>query len=323
MAHAAGIGRDRLFHRPPPYPVPANREFVIMGGPSGDMRPTPDLPAVSRTAVARPGDGVILTRSGLQLARHVGFERWLGVGRELAALSTSAAWCLGDWLAFGEKAYPSRYRHAIEQTSLEYQTLRNYAWVARQFVMSRRRDRLTFGHHAEVAALPNPEQDFWLRKAEQHQWSVKELRRQVRASLAERTSEELDNAEPGPADHDRGTRSLQISLSPRQLDDCQAAATNANMSLEAWTVMALEHAARHQLSCTETPRTLSCLQHGSRKTAMGRVLISGPGRGDDADRKGSGAASAAASPASTGTEPVWPPGTTKHDPAEVSARASR
>jgi hypothetical protein len=41
----------------------------------------------------------------------------------------------------------------------------NYAWVARRFAMSRRRDTLSFGHHAEVAALPEPEQDFWLREA--------------------------------------------------------------------------------------------------------------------------------------------------------------
>ena len=43
---------------------------------------------------------------------------------------------------------------------LDYQTLRNYAWVARRFAMSRRRDTLSFGHHAEVPALPEPEQGY-------------------------------------------------------------------------------------------------------------------------------------------------------------------
>lgn len=225
-----------------------------MGGSSAHMEAVSRLPVTGRTSAVRPGDGVILTRSGLQLPQQLRFDRWLGVGQELAAVSTSAAWCLGDWLAFGQKAYPGRYRHAIEQTSLDYQTLRNYAWVARQFAMSRRRDTLTFGHHAEVAALPEPEQDFWLRKAEEHRWPVKQLRQQVRASLAARSADERDEAEPGSGAQDRVILNLQICLSPRQLDDCQTAASNADMSIEAWTVIALEDAVRRQLGDTETPQ---------------------------------------------------------------------
>lgn len=41
--------------------------------------------------------------------------------------------------------------------------------------------------------------------------------------------------------------SLQIRLSPAQLNTCQAAADNASLSIQAWTIQALEHAARHQL----------------------------------------------------------------------------
>ncbi len=239
-----------------------------MGYSSAGRPATPGLPAVSRAQARRPGDGVMVTRTGLQLPQQLRFERWLVVGRELAAISTSAAWCLGDWLAFGEKAYPGRYRHAIEQTSLDYQTLRNYTWVARQFAMSRRRDTLTFGHHAEVAALPIPEQDFWLRKAEEHQWPVKQLRRQVRASQAERSPSEHHDAEPGPGCPDWVILSLQIRLSPQQLDDCHAAASNANLSIEAWTVKALEQAARRQLGHTQTPQPLPTPQPGTSTTTL-------------------------------------------------------
>lgn len=224
-----------------------------MRGSSAGLRAAPRLPAVSRSAVAGPGDGVMVTRNGLQLPRQLRFERWLGVGRELAAVSTSAAWCLGDWLAFGEKAYPGRYRHAIEQTSLDYQTLRNYAWVARRFAMSRRRDTLTLGHHAEVAALPEPEQDFWLRKAEDHRWPVKQLRLQVRASLAERSADEHE-PDPGRGCQDWVILSLHIRLSTRLLHECQAAASNANLSIEAWAVMALEYAAHHPTRADDNPQ---------------------------------------------------------------------
>jgi hypothetical protein len=189
----------------------------------------------------------VLSRTGLQLPRQYPFERWLSVGRQLSAVCTSAAWCLGDWLAFGEQAYAGRYREAIKQTSLEYQTLRNYAWVARRVEMSRRRDTLSFGHHAEVAALPGPEQDFWLRKAEEHRWPVKHLRWQVRASLAERSHGDHDPPGHDPDRLDWVILNLQIRISTDQLATCQAAAERANLAIEAWTVLALEHASRHDL----------------------------------------------------------------------------
>ena len=75
------------------------------------------------------------------------------------------------WLVYGESQFKDRYEEAIRRTSLNYQTLRNYTWVARRFDLSRRRDNLSFGHHAEVAALDPPEQEFWLRKAEKYGWS--------------------------------------------------------------------------------------------------------------------------------------------------------
>jgi len=215
-------------------------------------------PARLDPSAVRTNDGerVMLSGSGLQLPRQLPFERWLGIGWRLCAVSTSTAWCLGDWLVFGENTYPGRYRQAVEQTSLDYQTLRNYAWVAKRFAFSRRRDTLSFGHHAEVAALAEAEQDFWLRKAEQHQWPVKRLRREVRASLAERSNGEVDQAPQGQGEHDWVTLRLQIRISPDQLDTCQAAADKANLSIEAWTVLALEHAARRELGATREPAAM-------------------------------------------------------------------
>lgn len=201
--------------------------------------------------MARPGETVMLSRRGLQLPRELPFDLWLGIGRQLSAVSTSAAWCLGDWLAFGQKAYAGRYRQAIEQTSLDYQTLRNYAWIARRFALSRRRDTLSFAHHAEVAALAEPEQDFWLRKAEEHRWPVKRLRQQVSTSLADRSAGQP--AQRGEAGHRRGEHDwvalrLQLRVSTGLLENCQAAADKASLSMEAWTVLTLERAARHELA---------------------------------------------------------------------------
>jgi hypothetical protein len=205
---------------------------------------------------------VILPRTGLQFSGRVPFDVWLDIGRQLSAVVASSAWCLGDWLAYGQHAYGNRYRDAVEQTGLDYQTLRNYAWVARRFELSRRRDTLSFRHHAEVASLPAPEQDFWLRKAEQFAWSASQLRREVRTSLHERSQSgtSIDSADlegPGPASPDQPSPDqfspdqpspdrhvIEIPLTREQSQMCELAASRAGLPLSAWAAQMLDHAAR-------------------------------------------------------------------------------
>lgn len=191
-----------------------------------------------------------MPRIGLQLPRKLTYDKWLSIGHQLASISSSAAWCLGDWLIYGETAFSGRYREAIERTSLEYQTLRNYAWVARHFSVSRRRDTLSFAHHAEVVALSEPEQDFWLRKAAEFHWSVKQLRRELRSSLRERS--EGDGRYLTPDSSDRVVR-LQIHVSAEQLETCKAAADDAGLSVEEWAVLALNWAVRRIFVSSQQP----------------------------------------------------------------------
>jgi hypothetical protein len=121
-----------------------------------------------------------ITPRGLRLQNGLTYAAWANVGQSLRVFASASAWCLGDWFAYGEDAYPSRYRDAVDATGLEYQTLRNYAWVARRFEMSRRRDTISFQHHAEVAALGQAVQDLWLDRCERFRWSRAELRREIR-----------------------------------------------------------------------------------------------------------------------------------------------
>ena len=96
--------------------------------------------------------GLHVRQNGLLLPDGMSFDSWRELGCRVALVANCSAWWLGDWLLYGEQAYGDHYEQAIADTSLGYQTLRNYAWVARKFPMSRRRDTLSFGHHAEVAA---------------------------------------------------------------------------------------------------------------------------------------------------------------------------
>jgi hypothetical protein len=223
----------------------------------------PGLPPAPLSEPPRRGtpDAVVLPPTGLRLDRQMPFDKWLGIGQQLAAATSSSAWCLGDWLVYGETRFTGRYRSAIEQTSLEYKTLRNYAWVARKFPHARRRAGLSFGHHAEVAALPEPEQDYWLRKAESLGWSRNELRREVHSSLAERGEEPAgsdsapepagdDHAWPEGADagHPASVAKLHVEVTADQLAMIMEAASKARLTVATWAPSVLEQAARAALA---------------------------------------------------------------------------
>ncbi|MEV6632793.1 LmbU family transcriptional regulator [Actinoplanes sp. NPDC051470] len=166
---------------------------------------------------------------GLRFPSTIDYDEWETAGRRLSTLATSSAWCLGDWLIFGQDRYHDRYRRTVETAGLDYQTLRNYAWVARRFDLSRRRDTLSFQHHAEVAALPAAEQDYWLARAAEHGWSRNQLRQHVRGHRDQVTR----NAPALP----------QLSVQDDQLNRWRAAASEEECSLESWIVQRLDAAA--------------------------------------------------------------------------------
>jgi hypothetical protein len=134
-------------------------------------------------------DKVLLTAVGLHIPAELSFEDWERAGRRLSGIVDSSTWCLGDWLVYGKLHYSDRYKRAIDAAGLQYQTLRNYAWVSHRFELSRRRPNLTFQHHAEVASLPPPEQDLWLDRAEQGMWTTKQLRMRLQAERIKNTGE--------------------------------------------------------------------------------------------------------------------------------------
>ncbi|RFS84422.1 hypothetical protein D0T12_18615 [Actinomadura spongiicola] len=161
------------------------------------------------------------------------FEAWRHIGRNLNTITNSSGWWLGDWLVYGQNRFPDRYRVVIEETSLDYQTLRNYAWVVRRFPVSRRRDGLSLQHHAETAALPEDEQDRWLELAERGKWSTRRLRKEIRQAreLPAETAEK-----------DARTKVI-VSLHIDRKDLWTQAAQAAEMPLLDWITKILDEAA--------------------------------------------------------------------------------
>jgi len=171
-------------------------------------------------------------RTELRLPPGLTLDSWQRIGQQIFLITDSAAWWLGDWIVFGEDTFPDRYQEAITRTSLNYQTLRNYAWIARKFDPSRRRDKLSFQHHVEVARLSSEDQNIFLDRAERMHWSRNELRHRVRQHLRK----QVRSAETKIV-------SVQLELNPDRVARWQEAANHAGCPLPEWIASVADHAA--------------------------------------------------------------------------------
>ena len=186
-------------------------------GPRGvEMPPVEELAA----PVPEADPDASYTRVSLGLSPKLTFERWQAIGRRVAGIAEASTWWLADWAAYGEASYGEKYRQAVEATGIGYQTLRNYAWVAGRFEVSRRRDKLSFAHHAEVAALSAAEQDAWLDRAEADGWSRNELRDRLRAERA--------GAAAGVVEH------LRLAVPSDRAERWRSAAESDGLALPDW-----------------------------------------------------------------------------------------
>jgi hypothetical protein len=110
-------------------------------------------------------------------------EEWRAQGSRLGSASRSTNWWLGDWVRFGAAHHGQKYEIAASVTGYDEQTLMNMVYVASRFQISRRREIPSWSHHAELAALDHPEQDFWLDRTTTEHLSVRGLRRELREAL--------------------------------------------------------------------------------------------------------------------------------------------
>src|ERR1700694_3109543 len=75
--------------------------------------------------------GFRLCENGLAPAGSHTFAEWVACGRFLEDVETAVPCWSGDWLMYGEKTYGKvHYEQAIQETGLDYATLRDYKWVA-------------------------------------------------------------------------------------------------------------------------------------------------------------------------------------------------
>jgi len=111
----------------------------------------------------------------------LGQAEWLSAGRRLGAIGRCSQWWIGDWIRYGTARWGEKYVEAARVTGYDVASLRNMAWVAAQFDLSLRSDKLSWSHHVLLAPLSAEEQRRWIEKATDERLSVSDLRLELRA----------------------------------------------------------------------------------------------------------------------------------------------
>jgi len=135
---------------------------------------------------------------GIEIVRQSTEDEWRNYGDMLKRIDEAKQWAIGDWLCDGKKHYGDRvYQEASKILDVEKNTLEHYKSLAERFEICIRIQNLLWSHHLEVASLKQLQRDKkgklclsdepdkekmqeFLKKAEKNNWSVRELREEVR-----------------------------------------------------------------------------------------------------------------------------------------------
>lgn len=125
---------------------------------------------------------------------EMGQAEWLATGRRLGAIGRCSQWWIGDWIRYGTTRWGEKYADAARVTGYDVASLRNMAWVASQFDLSLRSDKLTWSHHVLLAPLEEEEKRHWLERAASERLSVADLRLELRGRRGGRAATRGDGA---------------------------------------------------------------------------------------------------------------------------------
>lgn len=118
------------------------------------------------TAITLP-QSIEATATGLAITGELTFDEWASIGQGFGRGMQSVAWCVGDWLIYGEANFSKRvgsesYDTAVAATGLDRSTLMTYASVCRAIPADQRIASLNFDHHKSFAALPAEKRGEWM-----------------------------------------------------------------------------------------------------------------------------------------------------------------
>jgi hypothetical protein len=151
-----------------------------------------------------------LTAIGLELPERTSPDDWSELAQVLFHLQGRLHWLIGDFLLH-ENAWGDTDEIA-SQFGLEASTLYDYKSLARKVQISVRTEKLSPTHHKLVMKYSEePElQRYWLQRAADEGWSVKEMRQAIRQAEQPELAEKTPSLTIRPAP--LTTESLEVSL---------------------------------------------------------------------------------------------------------------
>lgn len=122
----------------------------------------------------------------LNLPENITWDQFCVVLEELRAANQKLQWVIGDALLFCERKWKDKIEDAKLRTSLSSSTLAQYILVSRAFPSSDRSLSLGWSLHLEAMRAEPNERLGILKKAEQNNWS----RRDIRLAIGEHSGEQ-------------------------------------------------------------------------------------------------------------------------------------
>lgn len=131
----------------------------------------------------------------MTLADNTTFEQWLDIGSKLIQTTQNIMWWLGDWWNFGERKYGEAASQALSM-EIPYSTFSKASYVARQIDKDRRLPEVSWSVHCEVAQLDQADQDMFLAKARDDNYSVARTREEVKKHKVQQLVDDTEESNP-------------------------------------------------------------------------------------------------------------------------------
>lgn len=128
----------------------------------------------------------------LVIPAELTIDEYVALLRSLGAIVHGHQWWGGDALVEGERRYGDDFAQYADELGVEPHTLTNWRWVADSVKPSRRREDLSWSHHAEVARLDPKDQRAALAHAAKQELNVRQLRDYVALTWPQARQESLD-----------------------------------------------------------------------------------------------------------------------------------
>jgi len=156
------------------------------------MIETKDILDIDAESIVAQHGPFVMTTTGVLITQEPTYDEWNAAAAWAQNVEKASPFWIGDLLQWGEAKFGEKYSQALAATGCTIGHLMNIACVAKQIPPERRHPDLTFTHHQEVLGLPEVQQTEMLDKAEVENWSVKELRHQIKVAKAVESGQTLE-----------------------------------------------------------------------------------------------------------------------------------